>query len=155
MRRKDREVNSIEDVEEIINKADVCRVAFAENDLPYIVTMNFGYRPMPEPRLYFHCAKEGRKIEMMKKSNLVCFEMDTDHVLVKGEKSCDWGMKYSSVVGYGKLRFAEEEHERIEGMDSIMSHYGANPPFEYGENIFRNTVVLCLEISDMTGKKKI
>lgn len=37
MRRKDREVTSIDEIVLIIDKCDVCRVAFSYNDIPYIV----------------------------------------------------------------------------------------------------------------------
>ena len=43
MRRNDREISGNQEVEEIIQKADVCRLAFATDNVPYIVTMNFGY----------------------------------------------------------------------------------------------------------------
>ena len=48
MRRADREISGTEEVEEIIRKADVCRIAFANENIPYIVTMNFGYTNDPE-----------------------------------------------------------------------------------------------------------
>jgi len=47
------------EVEEIIQKADVCRIAFANDNFPYIVTMNFGYSAKPSGSLYFHCAPKG------------------------------------------------------------------------------------------------
>ncbi|MBK7713136.1 MAG: pyridoxamine 5'-phosphate oxidase family protein [Bacteroidales bacterium] len=43
MRRKDREISETSELEQIISESDVCRVAFADNNIPYIVTMNFGY----------------------------------------------------------------------------------------------------------------
>jgi nitroimidazol reductase NimA-like FMN-containing flavoprotein (pyridoxamine 5'-phosphate oxidase superfamily) len=90
MRRKDREIEDIRDLELIISNSDVCRVAFADNNMPYIVTMNFGYSGGDNSAFYFHCASEGRKLEMMRKNNLVCFELDTDHEPMK-EKTADWG----------------------------------------------------------------
>ena len=43
MRRNDREISGTGEVDEIIRKADVCRIAFANDNIPYVVTMNFGY----------------------------------------------------------------------------------------------------------------
>ena len=85
MRRHDSAVTEITDIESIISCSDVCRIAFADNDIPYIVTMNFGYTGGENPCLYFHCAPEGRKIELIGKNNYVCFEMDTDQI---GRASC-------------------------------------------------------------------
>ena len=79
MRRSDREVSETEAIEEIIKNADVCRLALANDNIPYIVTMNFGYINNPEQILYFHCANAGRKLEMIRKNNYACFEMDIGH----------------------------------------------------------------------------
>jgi len=154
MRRKDRQISEIPDIENIISEADVCRVAFADNNMPYIVTMNFGYSGGEEPCFYFHCAKEGKKLDMIRKNNFVCFELDTGHELYKGENGCDWGMKFSSVVGYGRITVIEERESRIAGLDCIMSHYSDRSGFSYDERILGNTTVLRLKIEEMTGKRK-
>ena len=154
MRRKDREITQIVLIEEIISKADVCRIGLANDNIPYIVTMNFGYLSSPEPRLYFHCANEGRKLEMIAKNNFVCFEMDTDHEIFKGLKGCDWGMKFRSVIGTGNITIITEKEEKRAGMDSIMKHYGGDREFAYDEKVFGRTTVLRLEIKEMTGKKR-
>jgi uncharacterized protein len=99
MRRSDREISGIQEIEEIIQKADVCRIALANDNIPYIVTMNFGYIRNPKKTLFFHCANSGKKLDMLHKNNYVCFEMDIDHQLFRGKRSCDWGMRFSSIIG--------------------------------------------------------
>jgi nitroimidazol reductase NimA-like FMN-containing flavoprotein (pyridoxamine 5'-phosphate oxidase superfamily) len=155
MRRKDRQITEVRDLEMIISRSDVCRVAFADQNIPYIVTMNFGYSGGEHPCFYFHCASEGKKLGMMSKNNFVCFELDTDHELYSGEKDCDWGMKYSSVVGYGILTVMEESEQRLSGLDRIMSHYSEKRVFSYDESVFANTTILRLDIKEMTGKRKL
>ena len=154
MRRQDRLVKDNTDIEVIISRSDVCRIAFADRNIPYIVTMNFGYIGGDNPCLYFHCAPEGRKIEFIGKNNLVCFEMDTDHELYKGENGCDWGMKYSSVVGYGKISIIKDKEEKKRGLDSIMLHYSDRNDFTYDEKIMSVTTILRLDIEELTGKRK-
>jgi nitroimidazol reductase NimA-like FMN-containing flavoprotein (pyridoxamine 5'-phosphate oxidase superfamily) len=153
MRRNDREIKEISEIEDIISRSDVCRIAFAENNTPYIVTMNFGYSGGEEPCLYFHCAPQGRKLEMMRKNNFVCFEMDTDHKIYGGEQGCDWGMNFSSVVGYGNLSVIDSPEEKIKGLDIIMAHYSDSSNFTYDTKVFARTAVLRLDITEMTGKK--
>lgn len=155
MRREDREIKEVIDLESVIAGSDVCRVAFADNNVPYIIPLNFGYTGGDHPSFWFHCANEGKKIEMMKKNNSVCFELDTDHAIYEGEYGCDWGMKYSSVVGYGKLSVVTEEESRKYGLDCIMSHYSGKTGFVYDERVMGNTTVLRLEVSEMTGKRKL
>jgi uncharacterized protein len=154
MRRKERELTETILIEDIILKADVCRIAMANDNIPYIVTMNFGYSAEPEPELFFHCANEGRKLEMIAKNNFVCFEMDTDHEIFKGPKGCDWGMKYSSIIGNGHITVLKEKEERKAGLDLIMKHYGGDREFIYDEKVFARTTILRLKIKEMTGKRR-
>jgi len=154
MRKKEREIKEISEIESIILKSDVCRIAMANENMPYIVTMNFGYSGGNAPSLYFHCAKEGRKLDMIRQNNFVCFEMDTAHELYKGEKGCDWGMNYSSVVGYGKISIVEDFEERIFGLNQIMNHYGGSGFHSYDEKVLARTTILKLVITEISGKRK-
>ena len=153
MRRKEREITDIQELEAIINNCDVCRVAFADGNVPYIVTINFGYSG-EDGKIYFHCAGEGRKIDMIRKNNYVCYEMDTNHVLLEGSKACDFGMSYSSVVGYGHITIVKDPIERISGLNQIMSHYTGKAEFFYKQDVLEKTMVLRLDIREMTGKRK-
>ena len=159
MRRNDREISGIHEVEEIIRKADVCRIAFANNDIPYIVAMNFGYDNDSGETLFFHCSNEGKKLDMIRKNNYVCFEMDIEHQIYvrKGRddrNGCNWGMKYKSVVGYGTISIITEKEAKKKGLDCIMKHYGDENEYIYDEKVLANTTVLRLDINEMTGKKK-
>jgi nitroimidazol reductase NimA-like FMN-containing flavoprotein (pyridoxamine 5'-phosphate oxidase superfamily) len=91
---------------------------------------------------------------MLRINNYVCFELDTDHEVYTGKKGCDWGMKYSSVVGYGKIFAVTNEQERKEGLDHIMVHYGGKGNYSYDKKVLKKTTILRLEISEMTGKRK-
>jgi nitroimidazol reductase NimA-like FMN-containing flavoprotein (pyridoxamine 5'-phosphate oxidase superfamily) len=155
MRRKDRELTGSFEMEQVISKADVCRIALADNNIPYIVTMNFGYSGGENACFYFHCAREGRKLDMIRKNNYVCFELDTDHQISEGEKGCDWGMTFSSIVGYGYISILEDRDSRNEALDTIMSHYSDRKTFSYDERVFDTTTILRLDISGMTAKRKV
>jgi uncharacterized protein len=154
MRRNDREIVDLAEIETIISESDVCRVAMTDGNMPYIVTMNFGYRGEVNPCLYFHCATEGKKLDLIDRNNYVCFEMDCDHELISGRNGCDWGMNYRSVVGYGRVFIVENQNEKEEGLRSIMKHYGGTGNYSFDEKIFDRTIVLRLEITEMTGKHK-
>jgi len=154
MRRKDREVTDREEIISIIHSSDVCRVSFADNNIPYVVTMNFGFKDGEKPEIFFHSAPEGRKFDMLRKNNYVCFEMDTGHKLYKGKMGCDWGMNFRSVVGYGRIYIVEEENEKKKGLDQIMDHYGGKRPYNYDDEVLSRTTILRLEILEMTAKIK-
>jgi nitroimidazol reductase NimA-like FMN-containing flavoprotein (pyridoxamine 5'-phosphate oxidase superfamily) len=152
MRRIEREITDIQEIEIIINNCDACRLAFSDGNVPYIVTLNFGYSG-EEGKIYFHCAREGKKIDMIRKNNYVCFEMDTNHVLHEGNKACDFGMSYSSVIGYGHITIVKDPTERISGLNQIMYHYTGKREFSYKPDVIEKTLILRLDIKEMTGKR--
>jgi len=149
MRRKDQEITDIGAIEDIIHKGQVCRLALSENGRPYIVPLCFGYK---ENNLYFHTACEGKKLDMLRKNNNVCFEIDIDRELVKGKKACNCSMKYRSVIGFGKAEPVEDIELKRRAFNIIMQNYFEGF-FKYPEESIRNTVIIKVEIESMTGKE--
>ena len=149
MRRKDREIADIKAVEEIINRASVCRIAMSTGDMPYIVPVNFGFK---DNCLYIHSAKTGKKIEILKKNSNVCFEFDIDRELKKGDRPCDWGMKYRSVIGFGKVKFLKDPEEKKKALNIIMKKYSAQSSFDYLSGAVDGLAVIKVEIKEMSGK---
>ena len=155
MRRKDRQVTQKEEILGILSRADACRVGFAAENIPYIVCMNYGYEWINEnPVLYFHCAHEGKKIDLLKQNNYVCFQMDTDHVLDFNAEKQYCTMDYSSITGMGYLEIVEDISERKKGLDLLMAHHGHNFPGDYPDSSLVRTTVLRLKVTEITAKQK-
>ena len=149
MRRKEREITDIEEIEQVIKKAKVCRLGLVDNDEPYIVPVCFGYE---RNSLYFHSAPEGRKVALIKKNNKICFEIDTDVEIVNAEKPCGWTTKYRSVVGTGRAYILEKDEEKAHGLSLIMKQYSedeANLDFEK----LNLVLMVRIDIESVTGKK--
>ena len=149
MRRKEKEILDREEIESIIRKADVCRLGLSDNNIPYIVPLNFGYR---DSCLYFHTPKVGKKIDMIKGNNRVCFELDINHEVVRADNPCDWNMKYQSVIGYGRAFLLEDIDEKRQALDVIIEHYSGQTG-EYAEKLVDRLAVIKVQIESMTGKK--
>ena len=65
MRRRDREITDREKMLEIVAECDCCRLGLVDNGEAYIVPMNFGFEDAGSAlTLYFHCAAEGRKLDL-------------------------------------------------------------------------------------------
>lgn len=154
MRRTDREVSDKADLEDIIGQADVCRIALFAEKAPYIVPLNFGYAWNETLKFYFHCAAEGRKLDLLRANNVVGFEIDIKHELTKGDLACDWGMKYMSVVGNGRIRELVEEEDKAAGLDLIMRHFGYEGGPSYSKRTLGAVRVLCLEVDEIAGKAR-
>ena len=149
MRRKEKEITDLSGIESIIEKSVVCRLAMSDDGQPYVVPLCFGYA---DHTLYFHSAGEGRKIEILRKNNRVCFEFDIDPMVVKkGPDGCDWGMKFQSVIGTGRAEFIRDEASKRKALDIIMGQYG-DGPFQYADAKVERTVVIGVRIEEMTGK---
>ena len=149
MRRKDKQITDSAIIGDILSKARVCRLSLCENNQPYVVPLCFGYK---DNTLYFHCAAQGKKIDILRKNNNVCFEVDIDHEIIKADQPCDWAMKYKSVIGFGKAVFIEDIEQKGKALDIIMQQYSEGT-FEYPANAIENIVVIKVEIESMTGKQ--
>ena len=149
MRRKEKEIKDIAAIEEILRRARVCRLGLCEDNRPYVVPVCFGYK---DNALYIHCGPEGKKIEMLRKNNNVCFEVDIDDKLVKTERPCKWGLNYKSVIGFGKAVFIEDVESKRKALDVIMRQFSANT-FDYPEETIRKTTIIKIEIESMSGKQ--
>ncbi len=64
MRRKNKKITNPNIFQDTLQTADTVRIAMIDSDKPYIVPLNYGYK---NTALYIHCAKEGRKIDILKK----------------------------------------------------------------------------------------
>lgn len=149
MRRKDREITDRKEIESIIARASVCRLAMVNENKPYMVPLCFGYR---ENTLYFHSAHKGKKLDILRKNNQVCFEIESGCEPVKGKKACDWGMKFQSVIGFGKAIFLTDLKSKLEALETIMANY-SDGHFQFSESDVKKTSLFKVEISEMRGKE--
>lgn len=149
MRRKEKEIKNITEIETIINESPVCRIALSDNGLPYMIPLCFGYS---NRHLYFHSANEGEKIDILKKNNNICFEFDIYEGLMTKGNPCDWDVLYKSVIGYGKAFFIDGSQEKINALNIILKHY-SDESFAFPENQIRNVTVIKVDIEEITGKK--
>lgn len=148
MRRKEREIKDRERLLSIISRAKVCRLALSEDDQPYVVPLCFGHR---DGFLYFHTARKGKKLDILRKNDRVCFEIDIDQELMPSAEACKWGMGFMSVIGFGRALLLEDPGEKREALDIIMAHY-AEGAFDYRDEVIRKTVIIKVGIESMTGK---
>ena len=149
MRRKEKEITNREEIETILRQSKVCRLAMVDGDKPYMVPMNFGYS---DGCLFFHCANQGRKIDVIKKNPNICFEVDELIRLKKASLACDWGIDFKSVIGSGKAQFLEDSKEKIQALNVIMSQYSGRT-FEYPDEMLEKTCVIKVVIDEMAGKQ--
>lgn len=153
MRRKDREITDVAMITEIIKKCKVCRIALFDEDFPYIIPMNFGLREdNGKIELYFHCANEGKKLDLIRKCNKASFEMDCNHRLITGEKACDFTMEFESVCGNGTIDILSEERKAY-ALTALMDQYAERKTYQFSDNYINAVTVFRLTVENVWGKK--
>lgn len=121
MRRTDKEVTDQTLISQIIEKAQICRLGLAKDNIPYVLPVSFGF---DGTAIYFHTAKEGRKIDFMTANHQVCFEFEHGVQLIRNESNpCKWTFSFQSVIGYGTVRELTDLPEKTAGLNQIMTHY--------------------------------
>jgi nitroimidazol reductase NimA-like FMN-containing flavoprotein (pyridoxamine 5'-phosphate oxidase superfamily) len=188
MRRKDRQVTDVAAILGIIEAADACCLGMIDDSgpvpQPYVVALNYGFEAAPDGSpggiFWFHCAREGHKLDLLRRNPQVCVQLDCDHQPVVNALGCGWGMKYASVVAMGRAQIIEDPVERRRGLDCVMDHYrrlwgtppnvpsdrssaatqepGKNPQAaespHYDEKVLAMTAVIRLDVESLTAKRK-
>lgn len=155
MRRKDREVTAIEEIIKIIEDCKTCHLAMVDDGMPYVIPLSFGYEITDEAlTLYFHSAKEGRKLDILHKNNKVCFEMCIEgEPILAGKSPCNSGYYYASVHGFGHVEFVTDITEKCKALSLLMKHQ-AGISMTYQEEQSRTVCIFKVISKDYSGKRK-
>ncbi len=139
-------------LKKIIDKCEVCYVGMIDQEgKPYVLPFNFGY---DEGVIYLHSAQEGKKIDILKNNPNVCITFSTDHKLFHRHEpvACSYGMKYRSVLAYGRIEFIDDYDKKVRGMNIIMKKY-VGREFEYNAPAINNVCIYILDAEKMEGKE--
>jgi len=147
MRRKERKMSE-EAVIELLEKENVLRLGLSVENRPYVVPLNYGFK---DNTFYIHCAREGRKLDMIRENSLVCVEVEGSNEIVKGEIACQYTTKFSSVIGYGQAEILEDVDDIKEGLDVLMAQF-SDEKFTYNEKILSRIAIIKIEMSELSGK---
>ena len=151
MRRAEREIRDPGELEDVIRRAEVCRLGMVDGGEPYIVPMNFGYR---DGHLYFHCAREGRKLDVLRANPRVCFELEAGVRTVRGETACQWSTAYESIIGWGTAMVLLDEEGVRKGLEVLMEHYFEGL-YAFDPRSVSVTAIIRVDVERMTGKRSI
>lgn len=156
MRRPDRQVTNSEEIKEILETCKVCRLGLCDEGQPYIVPMNHGYTYEDgKLTIYFHGAKEGRKIDVVKKNSSVAIEMDCRHELMEGRLACQHSYYYASLMGSGRAVLVEEPEEKLRALGLVMKHQTGKEfdEFETNPRLEKAVAIIKVEVEEFCCKK--
>ncbi|MFV1975556.1 MAG: pyridoxamine 5'-phosphate oxidase family protein [Candidatus Scalindua sp.] len=152
MRRKDKEVASYTEAEELLSNALVGRLGTCFNNIPYITPVNFVY---DNNKIYFHSAHEGRKIENVKRNQHVCFETDEMISIIPGMRMpCGSRTKYKSVIVFGDIRVVVNIDEKTVALNKLIEKYAPEAPrLPQSSEAAERTNVLVIDVKEITAKQ--
>ena len=93
MRRQDREITDRGEIRAIVERAKILHLGLNDEGRPYVVPLHYGVEWAEElPVFYVHGAKEGRKLDLLRRDGRVFVEIDAAGALVPGgETPCRYG----------------------------------------------------------------
>ncbi len=150
MRKKDREVLG-EDIEKILTNGEYGVLAtVGENGYPYTVPLSYVYQ---DNSIYFHCAKEGHKLDNIEKNHKVSFCVVTDTEVLPGKFSTN----YKSIIAFGEAKELTGVLKRdilfkfIEKYSQSFIEEGKR----YIERAQDSAKIIEIEIEHITGKSRV
>ncbi len=151
MRRADRRITDTAELESILRQGRVLRLGMCDGDEPYVLPLNYGYS---EGVIYMHCAKEGRKLDVLRANPKVCFEVTVDEALCppKNTEACGFTMRFRCVMGRGVAEIVEDAAGVRRGLEALMEHY-AGGGYSFGEKLLSQTAVIRVRVDAISGKQ--
>jgi nitroimidazol reductase NimA-like FMN-containing flavoprotein (pyridoxamine 5'-phosphate oxidase superfamily) len=150
VRRSDKEITDRSHIDRIIRGSQVCHLAFALNDQPYVVPLSFGY---DGEAFYFHTARRGKKIDFIAANPRVCFECVRDVRLVTSpDDPCGWSFSYESVVGYGTISELTSHEHKANALSQIVLQCSRRE-WDFASTNLDSVRVWRLPVESVTGKR--
>ena len=147
MRRHSQELSKEECIEILINQPRGVLAVLGDDEYPYAVPMDYVY---VDGRLYFHSAKEGHKLDSIKRHSKASFCVMNEGV----KKEDSWWYTFKSVIAFGRIRILTDSNEKIDKLTYLGNKYFPTPEDTENEivRLLDRTEVFELNVEHMSGK---
>ncbi len=141
-------------MEKVLRETIVGRLGLSYDDEIYVLPINHCYI---RGRLLFHCAFEGRKLDMINSNPNVCFEVDRWMKPPKARggryhEICD--ADYESVICWGRAREVTDLDKRVKVLNAYQRHYEITPRQRMTRERAAKCHAFVVDIERMTGLVK-
>jgi len=152
-RRKRNEIISEDQKLALLKAGNHVTVALCDNNIPYIVTMSYGF-DSDNAALYFHCANKGDKLDFIRKNANACATLIKDNGYL--ETRCDHD--YETLIIRGTMVIVAELAEKKHGLQVILNHLEKDPQPIFDRNIkddhsYDGVTMIKMNIDSIIGKK--
>lgn len=151
---RERMVTDKEKIKEILDRSKVVHLGMVDGDEPYIVPMNYGYTLEDDKlTLWLHCAKRGRKLDIIRANPKVFIEMECDLKPFDGDIACRYGISYSSVMGRGMAEIVEDVEVKKAALTYLMKTQ-TGKDFEFEDKMAAIVSIIKVDVSEYTAKHR-
>lgn len=152
IRRKEKEITDRNEMSAILQKAEYITVAMCKDNEPYLVTLSHGY-DRERNCIYFHCAKEGKKVDILMEHNIVWGQALLDKGYV--QEACDH--LYATTQFMGRVTFVEKYEEKRHALEVMIKELESDPRKVMNEQLTEKSIkgvqIGRIDIEYMSGKK--
>lgn len=152
IRRNREQILSKKDCLDILRECN-CGVLslLGDDNYPYGVPLNY---VLSEGKIYFHCAKEGHKIDAIQKNEKASFTViDSDKVIPE-----EFTTYYRSVIVFGRAELLNDPQKKKTALLNLIKKYSPNfiqEGSEVIEKFFDAVQVIEFSIEHISGKESI
>jgi nitroimidazol reductase NimA-like FMN-containing flavoprotein (pyridoxamine 5'-phosphate oxidase superfamily) len=146
------------EMEEILKRAEVGRLALIDGVSPYIIPINFAYL---NGKIGFHCDGKGKKLDIIAKNPRCCFEVDEFRGEVGYHYDALCHLDYDSIIATGKAHIENGEDEKYTFFQLLHAKYKEiyRKPLSEGGMVFdrkRLDKACCvvIDIEELTGRRE-
>jgi len=109
---------TVEEIAQFLTCARVGRIGLSLDEGPYVVPVGYAYF---KGKIFFHTCSKGLKMDCIKKSPNVCFEVD--------EALSDASM-FKSVIAFGTAKIIDDKGEMIPYLQMLIDKYRVPENFD-------------------------
>lgn len=152
MRRKKQLLPEAESREILARNTSGVLSLLGDEGYPYGVPLSY---VLAGDRIFFHCAKEGHKIDAIRREEKASFcVIDQDQIV-----SEEYTTYFRSVIAFGRAHILESDEEKMDAIHILAGKYSgdqgeAGIHKEIGKH-FANLCMIQFDIEHLTGKEAI
>jgi len=144
-------LESRDEMEELLQDESIGYLGLSMNGTPYVVPLNYSYS---EGTIIFHCALEGKKLDFIRTSPLVCFTVGRQAGPVRDHADGNLcHVDSDSVICYGTARIIEDLEQRKIALNAFNRRFRPDASDVPMERV-QNCGVVEINILEMTGRRE-
>jgi len=152
IRRKEKAITDEDEMMSILESSKYVTVSMCSENEPYLVTLSHGY-DRKENCIFFHCAQEGKKIDILKENNIVWGQALLDKGYIQGK--CDH--LYATTQFRGHVSFITDFEEKKKALTFMAQSLEEEPEIvtseQFKDGSIEKVCIGRIDIDYMSGKR--